>query len=297
MKIPFLVFFGTFCWTGDGFASSVDIHQNNPGSTEPVEASSNIKSKKDDDENVIKLIRTDEAVEARTFSESEKRRVCGKYNGKYISVFGDVFKVDRCIRRPITDQELLFRLQKQGVRFIEVESTEVAAIPVGDTLHSTTSITKRGCKELNNTYITQSYMDIYWVEQCKKRLIPDYETFVELKRSKGHNKSMEVLALTPEEFESLQTGKEFDSVVDKKENLTKPEKRGVDIISIDEACRGVEGKVVSFYSRLYRIEKCRKREYDPEEFSKQLLRSSAKITELTAEQWVSIPDGIPMKRP
>jgi len=252
---------------------------------------------KEEDENVIKLKRdTKSTVEAKVFSEAERRKTCAKFNGKYISVYGEVYKVDKCERHPVTDPDLLFRLQRAGIRFLPVEATEVAAIEIGQPISGNGKVSKRNCKVLDRHYVTQSYMDIYYVENCSKRLIPDYETFVDLKRQKGHNAATEVLALTAEEFEELKDGKEYSSVVDRKENSERPAKKGVDIIPVDEACKGVEGKVVSYYSRLYKIEKCRKRELDAEVQSRQFYRNPLKLKELTAEQWISLPDGKPMSK-
>ncbi|MEI6398419.1 MAG: hypothetical protein WCO71_06595 [Pseudomonadota bacterium] len=67
----------------------------------------------------------------------------------------------------------------------------------------------------------------------------------------------------------------------------------MDIIPIDEACKGVDGKIVTFYSRMYKIEKCRKREIDAESFTMHGGAGSSKLTELKPEQWISMPDGKP----
>ena len=66
---------------------------------------------------------------------------------------------------------------------------------------------------------------------------------------------------------------------------------------MDEACHGVDGRVVSYYSRLYRIERCRKREItDTEEFLRRLGNIERKeILELRSEQWLSLPDGAPIQ--
>ena len=72
--------------------------------------------------------------------------------------------------------------------------------------------------------------------------------------------------------------------------------RDVDIIPIDEACKGLKDQYVAYYSKIYKIENCHKRLAEASVISKKLLSSKRdKIVELSSEQWISLPDGPPLK--
>ena len=174
---------------------------------------------------------------------------------------------------------------------VGVEATDVAAIPVGVPWSEVTSL-ERPCSFFNKKYITFSYADIYYVDACVRHLLPDYETF--LTHSRAHNdKNRALLALNPEEFFKLPQGSNILSILDKEYSHLYERSANVDIIPIDEACHGTEGKIVMFYSRMYKIEKCHKREIDAESYTMHSSIGSSKILELRPEQWVSMPDGKP----
>jgi len=260
----------------------------NPGARTPH--SSATKSNEDDD-NIIRAPKEPEAAAPKEFSKSEIQKVCSKYQGKLISVYGEIYKLQNCTRHLVQDQDDLFKFGRQGVKTVEVEATDVAALPIGE--HWETLNNKdRTCSFFNKKYITFSYTDIYYVENCVRKLIPDYETFV-IHRKEHSGKQSEVLALSAREFYAIRQGRDITSVVDKEFHKLLEGSVGVDIIPIDEACKGVEGKIVTFYSRMYKIEKCHKREIDAESFTMHRKLNDTKLIELRADQWVSMPDGKP----
>ena len=81
----------------------------------------------------------------------------------------------------------------------------------------------------------------------------------------------------------IKDGTPFDSVLDK--GSSKVDYAKVDTIPLDEACSGLEGRYVSYYSRVYKIYKCHKRPVDPVQFSRKVMK---KPTELSSEQWLSL---------
>jgi hypothetical protein len=252
--------------------------------------SSAAKSNEDDD-NIIRAPKEPEAPPPKEFTKSEIQKVCSKYQGKLISVYGEIYKLQNCTRHLVQDQDELFKFGRQGTKTVEVEATDVAAIPVGEHWEALSS-KNRSCSFFNKKYITFSYTDIYYVENCVRKLIPDYETFV-IHRKEHAGKQSEVLALTAREFYAIRQGRDITSVVDKEFHKLLEGYAGVDIIPIDEACKGVEGKIVTFYSRMYKIEKCHKREIDAESFTMHRKLNDTKLIELHADQWVSMPDGKP----
>jgi len=244
-----------------------------------------------DDDTVIRVPKEPNPPPPKQFSKSETQKVCAKYRGNLISVYGEIYKLEGCTRHLVTDQEEIFRFSRQGLRTIEVESKDVAALPIGDTW-DVVSAKHRPCSFFSKKYVTFSYTDIYFVENCVRKLIPDYETLLAHRKRQGI-KSSEVLALTAREFYQIRQGRDIPSIIDQEFSKLLDGSAGVDIIPIDEACKGVEGRFVTFYSRMYKIERCRKREIDAEEFTMHRKINEAALIELRPEQWVSMPDGKP----
>lgn len=245
----------------------------------------------EEDDTVIKVPKEPDPPPPKQFSRSETQKVCAKYRGNLISVYGEIYKLENCTRHLVTDQEEIFRFARQGLKTVEVDSQDVAALPVGDAW-DVVSAKNRPCSFFSKKYVTFSYTDIYFVENCVKKLIPDYETLLAHRKRQGI-KSSEVLALTAREFYQIRQGRDIPSIIDHEFSKLMDGSAGVDIIPIDEACKGVEGRFVTFYSRMYKIERCRKREINAEEFTMRRKVNEATLIELRPEQWVSMPDGKP----
>jgi hypothetical protein len=180
---------------------------------------------------------------------------------------------------------------------LDVSGDVVAALEEGDALDfAETKAQARTCKQLEGQYVTFSNVDVYFVERCHRRMFPDWETYIRHREKRGDKKG-EILALSWIEFDQLTPGATLPSVVDDMFKKLLSGEAGVDVIPVDEACAGIDGKVVSYYQHLYRIERCRKREIvDPELFMKKLgLSGSVKVSEINSEQWLSLPDGAPIE--
>jgi len=208
--------------------------------------------------------------------EADKRAACKKYEGTFIGYYGKVYKVENCKRR--------------WIPIVEVEGRFVAAIPEGRPFQNMAELNAaRTCKQLDKMYVTNNFLDIYYVEDCKLFSFPDYETYID-HRKMTKNLSSEVSSISNRELRSLGKAKEVRSVVDEKGEKLEAVTKGIDIIPAKIACKGLDGLWVSFVSRTYRIENCRKREIDPERLLR-LSKGKVKLQEITAQQWLSIPDG------
>lgn len=274
-----------------GTAQSYDDTRPSSSSSSASASTGSVQPADDEDDNVIRRPKESDPPPPKDFSRAEIQAACAKYKGKLISVYGEVFKLQNCMRHLIQDQDEIFRLTRQGAAVVEVESKDVAALPIG-TPWDVMNAKERPCSTFNKKYITFSYTDIYYVENCVRRLVPDYETLMSHRRDHGQ-KNGEILALTAKEFYSMRQGRDITSIIDKDFAKLLDGSAGVDIIPVDEACKGVEGKIVTFYSRMYKIEKCRKREIDAESFTMHRKLGDSKLVELRPEQWVSMPDGKP----
>ncbi len=244
------------------------------------------------------LVAPDEPDRRKVYTESDRKRICAKYNNQLIAYYGDVWKVDNCKRRPITDSKTVYGFQRNGQKVVDVDSDAIAALSEGQPLDlNEAEDTARSCKQLEAHYVTFSAVDVYFVEHCKKRLFPDWATYVK-HRDRRDDKKGEILSLSLVEFDRTASGENIPSVVDDLFSKLLSGSAGVEIIPVDEACEGLEGRISSYYSRLYRVEKCRKREIvDPDVFLIRNGGAAIKVVEMKSEQWISLPDGEPIGAP
>jgi hypothetical protein len=285
MASKILVLIGGFCVFSTSFAQ---VEEDTTAEAITAKNPSDVE----DDDNVIKRPKPLENAVEVEFTKSEIAKACRKYEGKLVSVGSEIWKIAKCQRHLVHDPENLFQMSRKGTSIIAVDSQELASIPVGDTWESIQNKKIRPCSVLNGNYVTLSFTEIFFVERCVKRLIPDHETFIQHRKDRSAVKK-DIISLTDAEFYSLKAGRPLNSVIDKEFAKLLDGSAGVDIIPIDEACKGVNNRFVSFYSRIYKIEKCRKREIDAELFTKSPKNRKLDLIELSADQWLSMPDGKP----
>lgn len=249
----------------------------------PIEDKGVSKPKVGEVEKEVLIIESvSEKVEAqRKLKRSKSRKkYCKKYTGKLISYYGEVFFIKGCKRIQLSLKQLTSQTRK-GVEVHEVTGDVINSIPKSD--GETYQRSKpRGCRELANSYITIDNDEIFFLQACKKRIFPDWATF---NRHRSDHKTSKIYEITWDELNSFDLGEPFISILDNTEF-----KLGetVDTIPVGEACRGLEGKFVTYYSRVYKIFKCHKRPVDPVIFSRKVYD---KPKELTSEQWLSLPTG------
>jgi hypothetical protein len=238
----------------------------------------------------------DEAYEegwtkVKQFTDDEVKEACRKYNNKLIGYYDELYKVVNCERRQVTRGKSLMQ-RSENVKVHIVAAEIVAKIPLGAPLDSQEASHKRSCKQLEGRYVTYTFTNIFIVKGCKLRLFPDWETF-QAHRKKNNTMKNEIISLTENEFFAMRRSEPIASEIDKVFGSVLSGAAGVDVIPIDEACEGVEGKDVFYYSKIYRIQNCRKREYDPEQYVKSK-KGNVNLKELSSSQWLSLPEGKPM---
>ena len=220
-------------------------------------------------------------------TQKTPKDMCRKYEGAYISYYEHVFLVKGCQRRAVAAQQELYNLTRRGVVVQEVEAAVIRAIPLAPESkpQAAKTASPRLCRALQGQYITRSFVDIYYIDNCHKRLLPNWETYQQHLRDRGKLHA-DILSLNRTEFLALKLGKAIPPVT--RESVPLPAE--VDVIPIDEACKGVEGKYVSYYTKIYRIKDCHRHEIDAEV----VRRGKLNITrELTSEQWLSLPMALP----
>lgn len=237
----------------------------------------------------------DQPAVRKVFTSGEVSRYCAKHNGQLIAYYGDVYQVQKCTRRRIENSKTLARMIAKGAKVHDVDGDVVAAIPEGEPLdNDLIRDSLRTCKELNKKYVSYSSVDVYYVEKCQRRVMPDWTTYIKHRDGRGDERG-EIIALSWEEFTAIEEGPPVPSVVDDMFARLLAGEADIDIIPIDEACEGVNGKVVTYYDKMYRIEKCRRREIlDPGTILQPLAMQRKKFIELSSQQWLSLPEGEPV---
>jgi hypothetical protein len=232
-------------------------------------------------------------VERRSFTDLERRKICNRYAGRYIAYYGDVFKVENCKRRPILNSKTVYGVLREGVEMENVAAEVIAALSEGEPLdYAMTESDARSCQELEGKYISYSNVDVFYIEKCQKRLLPDWTTYLDHRAQRGQQYG-EILSVSWLELSRLKEGEPIPSITDREfaKSGVVVEAPNVDVIPIDEACKGINGKTVFYYSNIYRIENCRKRAIDPQEYFRNYSREDTQLQAMTSEQWISIPDG------
>ena len=225
-----------------------------------------------------------------------KKKYCKKYNNQYIAYYNNVYLVKKCKLKKIS-HTLSFKLSQRAKKITSVESEVIAALDRGTDIDTFDKIKFRSCSALNGRYITFKDVDVYYVKNCKKNKLENWQVYLEHATIKG-KRYKPILSLTSEEFFEIKYGNDIlESDIKIKQQAASNSSASahniddadIDIIPLKEACKGLNGKYVSFYSRLYKIENCRKKFISTEEFLKMNKSRRVKITELNSEQWISIP--------
>ncbi len=216
-------------------------------------------------------------------SEPTAEQYCRQYEGKLVAFYSDVWEVKGCKRIPLTADEV-YRRTNAGELVSDIEAAVVRGLKEGQ---RTQTAKKRTCTELEGKYVSLDFEEIWLVTDCSRRKFPDWMSYS--RQRGGLDKESTILELTWDEFKSIKEGKDYASVYESEAEITS---RDVDVIPLDEACRGVDGKFVYYYSRIYKIERCTRRPMDPERFTKKYPEVAPK--ELTSEQWLSLPLGAPL---
>lgn len=118
---------------------------------------------------------------------------CKKYEGRYISYYEHIYKVEKSKRREFVVEEGI-EMKTKGLQIFSVESETMAMIPAGESLNKLARKKTYSCTQLNNQYLISRGDEIYFVEKCKKRLFPDLDTYSEHSQKRG-KRSQDILAL------------------------------------------------------------------------------------------------------
>lgn len=233
--------------------------------------------------------------EPKTFSQAEVQAECRKYQDKLISYFTQVFKVENCKRREIQSDEFLLNWTRQGKPIFSVENDTIIKLPLGQPITSTLAARAFNCQLVEGRYVISGNNNVFYVQNCQRRAFPDWETF-SAHRMQHKLTKQPMVELSESELQQLQPGPPVPTVFDDSLQAAFDAESQIDIIPVDEACRGLNGRYVTYYSRVYRIEQCRKREIVDPDLSGRRQFGTQSFVELSSEQWLSLPDGEPITK-
>lgn len=220
------------------------------------------------------------------------QNLCRKYEGAYISYYEHIFLVKGCKRYAVTAQQEIYNLTRRGVVFQQVDAAVIRGMPLAGKRGSESRMKRKAqqqlCRSLQGKYITHSFVDIYYVDNCSKRLFPNWEAYQEHRRQHGAKRDDAITTVSWQEFTAIKTGKDMPHVP----REAMPTLSDVDVIPIDQACEGLEGKYVSYYSKVYRIKNCHRQLIPAATVRKGGLQIER---ELTSEQWLSLPEQVSSK--
>ncbi len=218
---------------------------------------------------------------------TEKIKQCKKYEGRYISYYETIYKVENCKRRQLLTEDGN-EPKIKGFRITSVDNDTVAVIPEGSPLNPPGGKKPLTCAQLNGQYLISRGDEIFYVEKCAKRLFPDLDSYTEHSQKRG-KREKDILELDEVQIARIEDGPPMKSSLDAEYKKLLDADTGIDVLPLAEACKGLNGKFVAYYSKIYRIENCRKQPVDPQLFGKRFPKYSP--SELSSEQWISIPTG------
>lgn len=229
-------------------------------------------------------------------SNEKKKAICREYRRSYISYYSRVFQTDQnCIARELDAQEVS-KVMSQGQRIKEVDSQVLEAHRVTEpSTPQASSKPSSICKEYEGKYIRLELdVEHYLVENCKKRKFPDRDTF-ESHRG-GIVSKKPIHSVSYQIFSALANGVSFPSVIDKEYQRYVGDSP-IEVLSVDEACLGLIGKLAAYAGKLFSLHQipgkprghCYKKVIQDAEYTRSKL-GHVKVETMNRSQWVSIPN-------
>lgn len=217
---------------------------------------------------------------------ASRKKACRTYANKLIGYYGKVYRVAGCKRYLVDHSEIAGQIRRYGaVR--GVDSDIVKLIPPAKMQQQQ----RLSCKEAEGRVFLTLSGQIFQVAGCRRYTFPDWETFLEY-RKKGRVKKRSFVEVEDHLAQTLPEARVYPSVLDSDSAAFLRDNETYDIIPAKRACRGLEGRYVTYYSQVYKIEKCKRRPLviEPTKLGRFNLK------ELTSSQWLSIPEGKPLKK-
>lgn len=239
-------------------------------------------------------------------TEEGKKKICFGVKAAYLSYYDKVYKVEKNCQLIELSLEQIYDISKAKSIIQEADGKTLQGFDI--VTENKKPLVLRNCSNFNKRYVTFSYVDIYWVENCTKHLFPDWPTYEDHRAEKKLLKEP-IIALTAEEFAAIKSGDSLPSAIDAEYKKLNPVERPViEVLSLDDACKGLLNQHVSYLDDVYFIQPvpkgvrgsdgthCEKKPItDGYKFTRMYASKQTPLKELTSSQAISIPTGLPMK--
>ncbi len=227
-------------------------------------------------------------------SVTTRQEACRTFEGKIVTYYDISSLVQGCRQHAIEDAEMLNELvHSSHVKIEEIPVNVYRMIPFGKPFVrgdlkgnkqlSSKKMSQAGCEALNKKYVTVSGNVYYFVENCKKRKFVSYFELQE------HNvNKLPIETLTPEQEQLIPLGTvmhvkdneeaklmskmdgdvrwsklfqgQNDLKPDTPESMNEIQRKGNLAVNKVELCKKIERKIVSFYSQIFFIDNCSRRQ-------------------------------------
>lgn len=215
-----------------------------------------------------------------------RKKACRSYNNKLVGYYGNVYHIKNCKRTPVAKGDVTAKIRRYGsVRTIEADVVKL--IPLAKVKVKT----RLSCKEAEGRVFLTLSGKVFQVAGCRRYTFPDWETFLEYRR-KGRVSNRAFVEVEDHLAQTLPEARVYSSVLDTDSNSFLRDNEEYDIIPAKRACKGLEGRYVTYYSQIYKIERCKRR---PVLIASDRI-AKLDVKELSSSQWLSIPEGKPLKR-
>ena len=110
------------------------------------------------------------------FSRAEKQAECRKYEGKLISFYQDLYKVENCRRRLVRDEAEVAKYLASEQKVFSVTNDTIIMLEPGQAIEAKSKSSLK-CSDIEGGYVTTGGESLYFVERCKLRKFQDWESF------------------------------------------------------------------------------------------------------------------------
>ena len=143
----------------------------------------------------------------KTFTRAQIRAECKRLEGRYISYYGRVYRVAGCRREEIPSPKI-GALTATGVQIQPVSNDTIIMIPDVPARSKKPGDRQSVCQRYEGQYMIRGGDTMYYVQRCRYRQFPDYETFADHRR-KNQSKKTSLLEPTTTDMALLREGRPY----------------------------------------------------------------------------------------
>lgn len=257
-----------------------------------------------------------------------RQQACETFDGRVVAYYDQTGLVRNCRFRLITDPLMLNLLRNQNAKEVtEIPASVYRLLPHGEPIQEgeaegfeqTLGIKMKSsiCRALEKQIVTATGLNFFYVENCKKRLFPNYASLQE-----QSDVQQTIKTITPAQLDKLESGPDMPNMAsslsdiwikidgdvtwqrsfrsadqgptlpDSPEQFRKTAQEAQQPVNKNRLCSEINGRLVSFYGHVYFVENCSLREVEQQSLELQIAIEQGKgIRDLTASEKRLLKDG------